>query len=194
MTQPAHLELSSSIPAEHHATIIAGVALAASLINTDLSETEVHVKQSARLAHGSRNSGSHMTGMAYYWYRDRANGDRRPGGLAPQTGAGMVRVQPGTRYLVTLKLTKNFAAGVYPYTRKYWRLKTAPEYTVYTWLEELVHLAAHEFNHIAQYVNGWQHSEIHCEQVALDALHKARRLLDAASAANVSTIGKAASR
>jgi hypothetical protein len=45
MTQPAHVTLSSSIAREYHDTIRTFVALGAALVNTDLSECEVHVKQ-----------------------------------------------------------------------------------------------------------------------------------------------------
>jgi hypothetical protein len=130
-----------------------------------------------------------MTGMAYYWYRDIDNGDKRPGGLPSPTS--ITRMQPGMRYLVTLKLTRDFAHGVYPYEWRYSRYKTAQPCMFLDWTEELLHLAAHEFTHIAQYTNNWQHSEIHCEQVAHAALYKARRLL--ASTATNNT-GKAASR
>lgn len=195
MAQPAHVILSGSIANEYHDTVRTFVALAAALVNTDLSACEVHVKQGSRPAHGLRPvapagtqapySRASMSGCAYY-QRDEM---RRPGALL--TNSGMLRVQSGMRYLVTLRLTRDFAHGLYPHVWQYTRYKSAPACTFLDWTEELLHLTVHEFTHVDQYVHNWQHSELHCESVAHAALYKARRLLGTNTA---SRQGVAASR
>lgn len=172
MAQPNHITISSSIAKEYHDLIRAYITIAASLANTELSGCEVHVKLSSRPAHGISGSSSCMTGAAYFWYTK----DRKPGGY-PTPGKGIVKIKPGMRFLVTLKLTRDFAYGIYPYTWHYARYKTAPPITYHDWTEEFLHLTVHEFRHIHQYVFGLPRSEIDCEQFAHSALYRARAIL-----------------
>lgn len=50
------------------------------------------------------------------------------------------------------------------------KFKRWPIYVVNDWREALVHIAAHEGRHIAQYVNDRSRSEVDCEEFALARL------------------------
>lgn len=86
----------------------------------------------------------------------------------------IANVSKGTRYLVTLTIPTDPTVIDYPLQWGYAQYKTAPEITLNSWQEHLVHLAAHEANHIRQYKNGRPHSEIQCERWALKVLEEWR--------------------
>lgn len=50
------------------------------------------------------------------------------------------------------------------------KFKRWPIYVVHDWREALIHIAAHEIRHIAQYENGRSRSEVDCEEFALARL------------------------
>jgi hypothetical protein len=76
------------------------------------------------------------------------------------------RLQPGTRYLVRLKIPATLRNRAYPKTYRYWNRKTAPWITVGDWQERLVALAAHEACHIRQFRKGLRRSELEAERWA----------------------------
>jgi hypothetical protein len=92
----------------------------------------------------------------------------------------IARVSPGTRYLVTMRLPRDLDALPYPQQLQYRRagvaMATAPVVQVRSWLEELVHLAAHEARHIAQFRLALPKSEVDAERWAAHAVdrHRAR--------------------
>lgn len=55
-----------------------------------------------------------------------------------------------------------------------WKYKTAPKYSMETWQEAVVAVAAHEARHIYQYEKKKRHSEIDCERYALKTLERYR--------------------
>ena len=82
----------------------------------------------------------------------------------------IARVAPGVVYLVTMRLPRRPEALPYPFELQYRRrgvpMPTAPVVQVRTWLEELVHLAAHEARHVAQYRKRLPKSEVDAERWA----------------------------
>lgn len=92
----------------------------------------------------------------------------------------LVRVRPGTRYLVTMRLPQRLEALSYPQELQYRRggvpMPTAPVVQVHDWLEELVHLAAHEARHVAQLRLGLTKSEVDAERWAAAAVERYRSL------------------
>lgn len=80
------------------------------------------------------------------------------------------RLQPGTEYLVKLRLPRALRNRAYPKTYRYPRLKTAPWITVGDWRERLVALAAHEACHVRQFRTGVRRSEVQAERWALRVL------------------------
>lgn len=91
----------------------------------------------------------------------------------------MARVEPGTRFLVTLHMPGDpRLAGPYPAVRRYPGLKTAPPIPVECWREELFALAAHEAHHLVQFTTGARLSEIDAERAAAAALAAWRDLTD----------------
>lgn len=179
MSQPSTIKISSTIYTECHELLRVYTALAAALSGADLSECEVHFKQGSRPAHGISGSKSAMTGYAYFWYK---RGTKIAGGTAGDYPNAEYKpnVAPATKYLVTIKLTRDFAYATYPFEISYrWKYKTAQTCVVNDWTEELLHLLVHEFTHVYQYVNHLRRSEIHCEQVAHAAVLRARAMIEA---------------
>ena len=92
----------------------------------------------------------------------------------------MVRVKAGTRYLVTMRLPQRLEALSYPQELQYRRsgkpMPTAPVVQVHDWLEELVHLAAHEARHVAQFRLGLTKSEVDAERWAAATVDRYRSL------------------
>jgi hypothetical protein len=111
----------------------------------DAAGVEVHIEP-------ARRPSQSFTGLAYF---------ELPRGP---------RLQPGTQYLVKLKLPRALRNRAYPKTYRYPRLKTAPWITVGDWRERLVALAAHEACHVHQFRTGARRSEVHAERWALDVL------------------------
>lgn len=93
----------------------------------------------------------------------------------------LARVSAGTRYLVTMRLPRSLDALAYPQQLQYRRagvvMATAPVVQVRTWLEELVHLAAHEARHVAQFRHNLRKSEIDAELWAARAVERFGRSL-----------------
>lgn len=86
---------------------------------------------------------------------------------------GIARVEPGVRYLVTLKLplqSDGTPHGRFPRTWRYDEYVTAPPATFADWSEELVHAAAHEGRHIWQFATDSPRSEIDAETHACAVL------------------------
>jgi len=102
--------------------------------------------------HVDQRLGERMSALAYYE-------------LPP-----VARVAPGTRYLVTMRIPPNPEDLAYPHQLQYRRrgvaMPTAPVVQVADWLEELVHLAAHEARHVAQFRLGLAKSEVDAERWA----------------------------
>ena len=92
----------------------------------------------------------------------------------------VARVEPGIRFLVTLKMPADpIATGdSYPRTSRYLRYKTAPPVTIADWTEDLVHLAAHEARHIHQLRHRLSRSEIDAEKWAHERLAAHRQWRD----------------
>lgn len=90
----------------------------------------------------------------------------------------IARVSPGTRYLVTMRLPRRLEGLPYPQQLQYRRagvaMATAPIVQVRSWLEELVHLAAHEARHVAQFRMGLPKSEVDAERWAAGAVEQYR--------------------
>lgn len=61
---------------------------------------------------------------------------------------------PTTRYAVTLKVPEPGEMAPHPYAWHYHRARTVPPVVVADWDEHLLHLAAHEARHVAQYARG----------------------------------------
>jgi hypothetical protein len=99
------------------------------------------------------------------------------------------RLQPGTEYLVKLRLPRALRNRAYPKTYRYPRLKTAPWITVGDWRERLVALAAHEACHVRQFRSGVRRSEVQAERWALRILGSWR-----ATARERSTAGRVRNR
>jgi hypothetical protein len=111
----------------------------------DVAGVEVHIEPAARPSQS-------FTGLAYFQLPSRP------------------RLQPGTRYLVKLKIPRALRNRAYPRTYRYPRLKTAPWITVGDWRERLVALAAHEACHVRQFRDGLRRSEVQAERWALQLL------------------------
>jgi len=90
----------------------------------------------------------------------------------------IARVRADTRYLVTMRLPRRLDALAYPQQLQYRRagvvMPTAPVVQVSSWLEELVHLAAHEARHVAQFRLGLPKSEVDAERWAASAVEQFR--------------------
>lgn len=90
----------------------------------------------------------------------------------------IARLSPGSRYLVTMRLPRDLEGLPYPQQLQYRRagvaMATAPVVQVRSWLEELVHLAAHEARHIAQFRLGLPKSEVDAERWAARAVERYR--------------------
>ena len=90
----------------------------------------------------------------------------------------IARVSPGIRYLVTMRLPRDLEGLPYPQQLQYRRagvaMATAPVVQVRSWPEELVHLAAHEARHIAQFRLGLPKSEVDAERWAARAVEQFR--------------------
>ncbi|HJP65976.1 MAG TPA: hypothetical protein VKA30_06710 [Actinomycetota bacterium] len=110
---------------------------------------EIHIEP-------ARHSGESFTGLAYFSLPSRS------------------RLEPGTEYLVRLRLPRALRNRAYPRTYRYPRLKTAPWITVRDWRERLVALAAHEACHVRQFREGIRRSEVQAERWALRLLHEWR--------------------
>jgi hypothetical protein len=86
----------------------------------------------------------------------------------------IAHVRAGTRYLVTMRLPQRLDALAYPQQLQYRRagvvMATAPVVQVRSWLEELVHLAAHEARHVDQFRKELPKSEVDAEHWAADAV------------------------
>lgn len=194
MTQPLAVKLSSGLPRCDVDTIAYLVELSAEIARAPLSECEVHVKYSDR----ADRSRSRTTGYAYYNY------DRRPFSEQAYVKAGgrsTVNVHPAARYLVTLKLWAGYAerntGG--PWDMHYAKYKTFPHTTLYTWEEEFVYVATHEFKHIEQFERPRNArgrasaSEYECELAAIRGLTLYRAAL-ALAESRLSGQGRAASQ
>lgn len=85
--------------------------------------------------------------------------------VAPEGVPDPVKAAAWQVHLTTwrLKIVEAAAGGATRYGR--W-----PIYFVDDWREGLVHLAAHELRHVAQFVNGRSLSEVDCEDYALQRL------------------------
>jgi hypothetical protein len=86
---------------------------------------------------------------------------------------GLARVAGGVHYLVTLKIPVDRAGvppGRYPRTWQYAAYRTAPAATFASWVEELLHAAAHEARHVWQFATGAPRSEVDAERVACAVL------------------------
>ena len=92
----------------------------------------------------------------------------------------VARVAPETRFLVTMRLPRHLEHLPYPEQLQYRRggvpMPTAPLVQVHDWLEELVHLAAHEARHVMQFRLGLTKSEVDAERWAATALERHRSL------------------
>ena len=92
----------------------------------------------------------------------------------------VARVAAGAAYLVTMRLPRHPEALSYPFELQYRRrgvpMPTAPVVQVRSWLEELVHLAAHEARHVDQYRLGLPKSEVDAERWAGGAVERFREL------------------
>jgi hypothetical protein len=106
---------------------------------------EIHVEP-------SRRSGESFTGRAYFRLPSRPKTD------------------PGTLWLVRLKVPTVFRNRAYPRTYRYVRRKTAPWITVGDWRERLVALVAHEAFHVRQFRDGLRRSEVQAERWAAEVL------------------------
>ncbi|MFP5319483.1 MAG: hypothetical protein ACLGI2_14475 [Acidimicrobiia bacterium] len=91
----------------------------------------------------------------------------------------IARVRAGTRYLVTMRLPRRLDALTYPQQLQYRRtgvvMATAPVVQVCSWLEELVHLAAHEPAHVRQFRLALRKSEVDAERWAAEAVERFRQ-------------------
>jgi hypothetical protein len=117
----------------------------------DVSAVEVHLESLRR----PRES---FTGLAYFQLPTRP------------------RTEPGTSYLVRLRLPRALRNRDYPKTYRYPGRRTAPWITVGDWRERLLALAAHEACHIWQFRGGHRRSEIQAERWAAGRLLEWRRL------------------
>jgi hypothetical protein len=115
----------------------------------DPGGVEIHIEP-------ARHSGESFTGLAYFSLPSRP------------------RLEPGTEYLVRLRVPRSLRNRAYPKTYRYPRLKTAPWITVQDWRERLVALAAHEACHVRQFREGIRRSEVQAERWALRQLHEWR--------------------
>lgn len=140
------LQISGSIPTRFHDEIRQLIALG--FRGTSDAGVEVHVRASG--------SGEYL-GYTYW------------GVPTPS------RVARTTRQLVTIRIPRDPTRRTYPHTWSYPGLKTAPKVTFASWQEELLHLSAHEANHVRQHRNGRSRSEIRCERWALKQLDRYRR-------------------
>lgn len=88
----------------------------------------------------------------------------------------VARVAAGVRYLVTMRLPRRLEALTYPHELQYRRggelMRTAPVVQVEDWLEEVLHLTAHEARHVAQYRLGLAKSEVDAERWAAAAVER----------------------
>jgi hypothetical protein len=116
----------------------------------DVLGVEVHIEP-ARHGHQS------FTGLAYFSLPSRP------------------RLEPGTEYLVRLRLPRALRNRDYPKSYRYPRLKTAPWITVGDWRERLLALAAHEACHVQQFRGGLRRSEVQAERWAAGRLVEWRR-------------------
>jgi hypothetical protein len=117
----------------------------------DVSALEIHLEPLRR----RRES---FTGLAYFQLPTRP------------------RTEPGTRYLVRLRLPRALRNRDYPKTYRYPGRRTAPWITVGDWRERLLALAAHEACHIWQFRGGHRRSEVQAERWAAGRLLEWRRL------------------
>lgn len=85
------------------------------------------------------------------------------------------RVNPRTRWLVTLKTPLDLSDSPYPYRWIYHRAKTAGSVELRSWREHLLHLAAHEARHLVQYRDGLPASEVDAECWARATLRRHRK-------------------
>jgi len=175
MTQPRYVEISGSVPREHHAELAYLVSLVAEATGTPLQDCEVHVK------YGKSRPYGRTSGYAYYTF------DGKP--WSGQVRGSRIQVQPGVKYLVTIKLYAGFWLRYQPpyaptgtHVMHYERYKTAPYTTLRSWQEEFVYIVAHEFRHVLDYTRprtrkGYARtSEIECEYAAILALDAYRLL------------------
>ena len=90
----------------------------------------------------------------------------------------VARVAVGIKYLVTMRIPPNLEDLAYPHQLQYRRrgvaMRRAPVVQVVDWLEELVHLAAHEARHVAQFRLGVVKSEVDAERWAAAAVERFR--------------------
>jgi hypothetical protein len=85
------------------------------------------------------------------------------------------RTEPGTRYLVRIRLPRILRNRDYPKTYRYPGRRTAPWITVGDWRERLLVLAAHEACHVWQFREGRRRSEVQAERWAAARLIVWRR-------------------
>jgi len=74
-------------------------------------------------------------------------------------------------YRILIRIGKNFPVEHAGYR---WKYKTAPEYTMDTWQESLVVVAAHEAYHIIQFHKKDKRSEIKAEKFAVKVVERYR--------------------
>ncbi len=111
----------------------------------DVGGVEVHIEPLRR----PRES---FTGLAYFQLPTRP------------------RTEPGTRYLVRLRLPRVLRNRDYPKAYRYPGRRTAPWITVGDWRERLLTLAAHEACHVWQFREGRRRSEVQAERWAAGRL------------------------
>lgn len=187
MAQPAHVLVSSGIPAAYVDEIRHLIELVAEIARAPLEHCEVHVKM------GSQKYGQ-TSGYAYYNYNGRS--------FAAQPNS-RIKCQPGICELVTLKMQPGFWEFYSKWPSRdmhYARYKTFPHTTVWSWQEEFVYIARHEFQHVVQYhrprlASGRASaSELECETEAIVGLGLYRVVLGLAAAPANSAVGRAARR
>ena len=98
------------------------------------------------------------------------------GGNAYDGIPSMSSVDPSVQSLVTLRIPTPYAMtyprlGVHYYrSEEQPRSARWPVYDLRSWDEELLHLAAHEFQHVFQFATGNPISEVEAERMAADAV------------------------
>lgn len=174
MAQPLLVKLSSGLPSGDVDTIGHLIELVATLMDAPLEHTEIHVKYS------TTRGPAQTTGYAYYNYNGLP--------FAAQARLTMLgkSCDPRACELITLKMSKGYAERYRargPHTLHYWRYKTFPYTTVYSWEEEFVYICAHEMHHISQYhrprlrSGRASASELECEGIAMTVLALYRMVL-----------------
>ncbi len=139
---PVLIRVSEEIRAGHESL---RVLVHSAFDGVDVTGVEVHIEALRR----ARES---FTGLAYFQLPTRP------------------RTEPGTRYLVRLRLPRILRNRDYPKSYRYPGRRTAPWITVGDWRERLLALAAHEACHVWQFRGGYRRSEVQAERWALRIL------------------------